>query len=44
MAAGKWIDAGREFGVSEEELVEMGLIGMLTAGIPAWFEASDSLL
>ena len=43
-AAGKWIDAGRDIGVSEEELVEMGLISMLTAGIPAWFEASDSLL
>lgn len=43
-AAGKWIDAGREIGVSEEELVEMSLISMLTAGIPAWFEASDSLL
>ena len=43
-AAGKWMDAGREIGVTEEELVELGLISMLTAGIPAWFEASDSLL
>jgi len=43
-AAGKWMDASREIGVTEEELVELGLISMLTAGIPAWFEASDSLL
>lgn len=41
--AGRWMDAARVCGVTEEELAETGLICLLTAGIPAWFEASDSI-
>lgn len=39
-----WMGAAREHGATEEELVEVGLICLLTAGIPAWFEGSDSML
>ena len=42
--AGRWMATAREHGATEEELAEAGLICLLTAGIPAWFEASDSLL
>lgn len=42
-SAGKWMDNAREHGATEDELAEMGLICLLTAGIPAWFEASDCL-
>ena len=38
-----WMDSARELGATEEELAETGLICLLTGGIPAWFEASDSL-
>lgn len=41
--AGVWMELARENGASDEELAEVGLICLLTAGIPAWFEASDSL-
>ncbi|MED4716950.1 carboxymuconolactone decarboxylase family protein [Bacillus badius] len=41
--AGKWMKTARENGASEEELADVGFICLLTAGIPAWFEASDSL-
>jgi alkylhydroperoxidase/carboxymuconolactone decarboxylase family protein YurZ len=42
--AGKWMDQARKNGATEGELAEIGLICLLTAGIPSWFEASDSLL
>lgn len=42
--AGKWMEKARAKGATEGELAEVGLICLLTAGIPAWFEASDSLL
>lgn len=41
--AGKWMEQARKNGATEGELAEVGLICLLTAGIPAWFEASDSL-
>ncbi|MEI2472008.1 hypothetical protein V8V75_20970 [Peribacillus frigoritolerans] len=41
---GEWMEAARVNGASEEQLAEVGLICLLTAGIPAWFEASDSLI
>lgn len=41
--AEKWMEHARANGATEEELAEVGLICLLTAGIPAWFEASDSL-
>ena len=42
--AGRCMDEARAHGATEEELAEAGLICLLTAGIPAWFEASDSML
>ena len=42
--AGKWMKVARENGASEGELADVGYICLLTAGIPAWFEASDSLI
>ncbi|MDM5339528.1 carboxymuconolactone decarboxylase family protein [Fictibacillus enclensis] len=41
--AGEWMEKARECGATEEELADTGFICLLTAGIPAWFEASDSL-
>ena len=41
--AGRWMNTARKRGATEEELAEAGLICLLTAGIPAWFEASDSM-
>ncbi|WP_260287226.1 carboxymuconolactone decarboxylase family protein [Peribacillus aracenensis] len=41
---GEWMEEARLNGASEEQLAEVGLICLLTAGIPAWFEASDSLI
>ncbi|MCG7343665.1 carboxymuconolactone decarboxylase family protein [Sporosarcina sp. ACRSL] len=41
--AGRWMEQARSHGATEGELAEVGLICLLTAGIPAWFEASDSL-
>lgn len=41
--AGKWMEKARVNGAMEGEMAEVGLICLLTAGIPAWFEASDSL-
>ena len=38
-----WIERTRAVGVTEAELAEVGYIAILTAGIPAWFEISDSL-
>ena len=38
-----WIEKARAVGVSEAELADVGYICVLTAGIPAWFEISDSL-
>ncbi|MEN1967833.1 carboxymuconolactone decarboxylase family protein [Lentibacillus sp. N15] len=38
-----WIDKARLIGVTEAELADTGYICILTAGIPAWFEISDSL-
>jgi alkylhydroperoxidase/carboxymuconolactone decarboxylase family protein YurZ len=37
------IKAAREHGATEAQLADVGFICMLTAGIPAWFEMSDSL-
>lgn len=42
--AGEWMIAARANGASEGQLADVGFICLLTAGIPAWFEASDSLL
>jgi alkylhydroperoxidase/carboxymuconolactone decarboxylase family protein YurZ len=42
--AGEWMQAARENGATEGELADTGYICLLTAGIPAWFEASDSLI
>ncbi|MBD1381710.1 carboxymuconolactone decarboxylase family protein [Metabacillus arenae] len=39
-----WMELARENGASENQLADVGFISLLTAGIPAWFEASDSLL
>lgn len=39
----QWIDKVRLMGVTEAELADIGYICILTAGIPAWFEISDSL-
>lgn len=36
-------DGARKEGASEQEIAEVGLICILTAGIPAWFHASDNL-
>lgn len=41
--AGTWMEKARRSGAEEPELAETGAICLLTAGIPAWFEASDSL-
>ena len=38
------MEAARANGVSEAQLADVGFICLLTAGIPAWFEASDSLI
>jgi alkylhydroperoxidase/carboxymuconolactone decarboxylase family protein YurZ len=42
--AGKWIEKARKNRASEAQLADVGFICLLTAGIPAWFEASDSLI
>ena len=34
----------REKGEQKGELADVGYVCILTAGIPAWFEISDSLL
>lgn len=41
--AAYWMEEARGNGATEEELAEVGLVCLLTAGIPAWFEISDSL-
>lgn len=41
---GEWMEIARKNGASEGELADVGYICLLTAGIPAWFEASDSLI
>src|SRR5699024_1079569 len=38
-----WMEKAREAGASEAELADVGYICILTAGIPTWFEMSDSL-
>ncbi|PWA08028.1 carboxymuconolactone decarboxylase family protein [Pueribacillus theae] len=38
-----WIEKARKVGVSEADLADLGFVCILTAGIPAWFELSDSL-
>ncbi|MFD6439492.1 carboxymuconolactone decarboxylase family protein [Peribacillus sp. NPDC060186] len=38
-----WIEKARQAGVSEADLADLGFICILTAGIPTWFELSDSL-
>lgn len=38
-----WMERARQAGASEAELADVGYICILTAGIPAWFELSDSL-
>ncbi|MDQ0218056.1 carboxymuconolactone decarboxylase family protein [Peribacillus cavernae] len=42
--AEEWMEAARANGASEAQLADVGFICLLTAGIPAWFEASDSLI
>lgn len=41
--AAPWMDQARAAGASEADLADIGYICILTAGIPAWFELSDSL-
>lgn len=38
-----WIEKARNVGASEAELADIGYLCILTAGIPSWFELSDSL-
>ncbi len=38
-----WMEKAREVGATEEDLADVGYICILTAGIPSWFEISDSL-
>ncbi|WP_158599087.1 carboxymuconolactone decarboxylase family protein [Planococcus salinus] len=37
------INGARKEGATEQEIAEVGLISVLTAGIPAWFEVSGEL-
>lgn len=39
-----WAQKAREVGVQEAQLAELGYACLLTAGIPAWFEISDTLI
>lgn len=41
--AAPWMEKARTAGASEADLADVGYICILTAGIPAWFELSDSL-
>lgn len=41
--AAPWMEKARGTGASEADLADLGYICILTAGIPAWFELSDSL-
>lgn len=41
--AKRWIEKARNAGVTESELADLGFVCILTAGIPSWFELSDSL-
>ncbi|MGO1058360.1 carboxymuconolactone decarboxylase family protein [Planococcus sp. FY231025] len=41
--AAPWMEKARAAGASEADLADLGYICILTAGIPAWFELSDSL-
>ena len=41
--AAPWMEKARSAGASEADLADLGYICILTAGIPAWFELSDSL-
>lgn len=41
--AAPWMERARDAGASEADLADLGYISILTAGIPAWFELSDSL-
>lgn len=41
--AAPWMERARAAGASEADLADIGYICILTAGIPAWFELSDSL-
>ncbi|RNF39829.1 carboxymuconolactone decarboxylase family protein [Planococcus salinus] len=41
--AAPWMEKARTEGASEADLADVGYICILTAGIPAWFELSDSL-
>ncbi|PLT35179.1 carboxymuconolactone decarboxylase family protein [Bacillus sp. V5-8f] len=37
------VNGAKKFGATDEEIAEVSLVGLLTAGIPAWFEGSDFL-
>lgn len=37
------VNNARELGASDEEIAEVSLVALLTAGIPAWLEGSDFL-
>ncbi|PLT33548.1 carboxymuconolactone decarboxylase family protein [Bacillus sp. V5-8f] len=39
----EWIEKARQAGATEADLADIGYICILTAGIPSWFELSDSL-
>ncbi|MGM8215845.1 carboxymuconolactone decarboxylase family protein [Bacillaceae bacterium W0354] len=35
------VNGAKKFGATNQELAEVALVGLLTAGIPAWFEITD---
>jgi alkylhydroperoxidase/carboxymuconolactone decarboxylase family protein YurZ len=37
------VNNAKKLGATDEEIAEVSLVGLLTAGIPAWFEGSDFL-
>lgn len=39
-----WIEKAKELGFSESKMADMGYVCIMTAGIPSWFELSDSLV
>lgn len=41
--AAAWMEKARKAGATEADLADVGYICILTAGIPSWFELSDSL-
>lgn len=42
--AREWIEEARSAGIHDSEMADLGYVCILTAGIPTWFELSDSLM